>query len=69
MTYQDVLMMPTYERRFFIGQLTRDVMQKNEHMEKMQEQQQTKGSKGSRSTRVSGEALKNKMRSGDIPTK
>ena len=44
-------------------------MQKNEHMEKMQEQQQTKSSKGSRSTRVSGEALKNKMRSGDIPTK
>ncbi len=68
-TYSDVLAMPTYERRFFIGQLTRDVIQREEHIEKMREQQKTQGTKGSRSTRVSGEALKNKMRNGDIPTK
>jgi hypothetical protein len=68
MSYADVLAMPTYERRFFIGQLTRDVMQKQEHFEKMQEQQKTQGTKGQRSTRVSGEALKSQIKSGNIPT-
>jgi hypothetical protein len=69
MTYNDVMNMPTYERRYFLGMLTRDAAQKEEQREKAMEQSQTKGSKGSRSTRVSGNALKSQIKSGNIPTK
>ena len=68
MSYSDVLAMPTYERRFFLGQKTRELVKQEEQMEKSKEQQQSKNSKGSRTTRVSGEALKNKIKSGDLPT-
>lgn len=68
MSYSDVLAMPTYERRFFLGQKTRELVKKEEQMEKNREQQQSKNSKGSRTTRVSGDALKNKIKSGELPT-
>ena len=61
--------MPTYERRFFLGLLTKENGRKQEELEAMQEKQQTKGGKGSRQTRVSGEALKSKMKTGQIPNK
>ena len=69
MSYSDVLAMPTYERRFFLGLLNRDVIQRQEHMEEMKEKAQSKGGKGTRQTRVSGDALKSKMKSGQIPNK
>ena len=65
-TYSDVLALPTYERRYFLGLLTKDVREREEQAEKMKEQAQTKGGKGKRSTRVSGEALKNKIKSGEV---
>lgn len=68
-SYADVLSMPTCERRFFLGLLTKDKQTQQEHMEKMKEEAQVKNGKGQRTTRVSGEALKNKMKSGEIPTK
>ena len=61
--------MPVYERRFFLGLLNKDARDRAEQIEQMKETQNTKGSKGSRSTRVSGEALKTRMKSGDIPLK
>ena len=61
--------MPTYERRFFLGLLTKEHRQREEQMEAMQEKQQSRGGKGSRQTRVSGQALKNKIQSGQIPNK
>jgi hypothetical protein len=61
--------MPTYERRFFLGLLTQEHRRREEQIEEMQNKQQTKGGKGSRQTRVSGQALKNKMQSGQIPNK
>jgi len=67
--YSDVMAMPTYERRFYLGLLTRDTLKKQEKMEEMQEAAKSKNSKGSRTTRVSGDALKNKMKTGEIPTK
>jgi hypothetical protein len=67
MSYSDVLAMPTYERRFFLGQKTRELSKQKEEIEKTKEQQKTKNSKGSRTTRVSGEALKNKIKSGELP--
>ena len=67
MSYNDVLSMPTYERRFFLGLLTRENREKEEQVEKMKEQQKTKDTKGNRTTKVSGEGLKNRMKNGDIP--
>ena len=68
-TYSDVLRMPVYERRFFLGLLNKDARERQEQMEEMKAKAQTKGGKGSRTTRVSGEALKSKMKSGQIPMK
>lgn len=61
--------MPTYERRFFLSLLTKDIQEKNERMEEMKQKNKNNNAKGSRSTRVSGEALKSKIKSGEIPNK
>jgi len=42
---------------------------REEHEEQMKEKAQTKGGKGSRTTRVSGDALKSRLKSGEIPNK
>ena len=69
-TYSDVLAMPTYERRFFLSLLTKEAKQREEESEKMREEMRNKSnnSKGSRNTRISGDALKTKMKNGEIPT-
>lgn len=66
MSYSDIMSMPTYERRFFLGLLTRDVKNRQERYEEQKTQTQT--SKGTRKTRVSGEALKTKIKKGNLPT-
>ena len=58
--------MPTYERRFFLGLLTKDAREKEEKMEEMRQSYQNKNAKGSRTTRVSGDALKSRFNNGDI---
>lgn len=68
MSYNDVLSMPTYERRFFLGLLNKEARDREERAEELRNKTQTKNSKGSRTTRVTGDALKNKIKSGDIPT-
>ncbi len=55
--------MPTFERRTYLMLLINENNKKNEQMEEMN----NTSSKGRRSKRVSGEALKNKLRSGEIP--
>jgi hypothetical protein len=60
--------MPTYERRFFLGLLNKEAREREERAEELRNKTQTKNSKGSRTTRVTGDALKNKIKSGDIPT-
>ena len=69
-TYSDVLAMPTYERRFFLSLLTKEAKQREEESEKMREEMRNKSnnSKGNRNTRISGDALKTKMKNGEIPT-
>ena len=62
MSYNDVLSMPTYERRFFLGLLNKESREREERIEEMKAKAQTKGGKGSRTTRVSGNALKNKIK-------
>jgi hypothetical protein len=65
-TYSDVLALPTYERRYFLGLLTKDAKQREEQVEKMKEQGKTNTGKGKRQTRVSGDALKSKIKSGEV---
>ena len=63
--YTDVLLLPVYERRFFINLLTRDI---NKRDERSGEQQSTvSNGKGSRTKTVSGDGLKNKFKNGEIP--
>ena len=64
--YSDVLMMPTYERRFF---LTTFINENEKQKEKMEEQKNnvSSGGRGTRTTKISGEALKSRLRSGEIP--
>ncbi len=67
MTYLDVMAMPTYERRYYLGMLTKDFERKQEQIEEQKEQQTTSGGKGSRTSKVSGQQLKTRMNNGDIP--
>lgn len=68
-TYADVLSMPTYERRFFLGLLLKSNTERQEQVENMKQDAITRNSKGQRTTTVSGEALKNKFKNGQMPTK
>ena len=65
MSYSDVLCMPTYERRFFLSLLMKQNVERQEEVDNMQKTQTN--SKGSRKTSISGDALKSRMKSGDIP--
>jgi len=67
MTYQDVLSAPTYERRFFLATLINENTKKQEVMEEKIQESKTSNSKGSRTTTVSGNQLKAKLKSGQIP--
>ena len=64
MTYQDVLSTPTYERKFFLSTLINENKKKSE----MAEDSKHRGAKGSRSKTITGQALKTKMKSGEIPS-
>lgn len=66
-SYSDVMDMPTYERRFFLGLLTKDVKEKEEKMEEMRQNFENKNAKGNRTTRISGDQLKTRMQNGEIP--
>ena len=65
-TYSDVLALPVYERRFFLSLKSKDISKQKEHYEE-QNQAVKSNSKGNRTSTVSGDALKNRMKNGDIP--
>jgi hypothetical protein len=67
MTYSDVLEMPTYERRYFLGLLTKQAREREEQYEERKNNTKS-SSKGKRTSTVSGDALKSRIKSGDIPT-
>jgi hypothetical protein len=58
--------MPVYERRFFIGMLTKTLSDNQERAEEQREKAKTQTGKGSRQTRVTGQALKNKIKAGEV---
>lgn len=62
--YSDILMMPTNERRFYLGLLLKSHHAKED---KQQEGGQISGGKGTRTQKIGGETLKNKIKSGQIP--
>jgi len=66
MSYNDVLSMPTYERRFFLSLKTQEIEKKKEAYEEKESKSVSK-SKGNKTTRVSGNALKSKIKNGDLP--
>lgn len=55
--------MPTNERRFYLARHHRRM---SEQEEKIKDKKQSVG-KGKRSTSISGDALKSRMKNGDIP--
>jgi hypothetical protein len=67
MTYQDVLSSPTYERRFFLNMLIGENKKKEEAIEERKQQSQNSNARGTRTSRVGGEQLKSKLKSGQIP--
>lgn len=58
--------MPTSERRFHLGMLVKTRKEEQERMEEMKNKNSS-GGRGNRTTKISGEALKNKMKSGEVP--
>jgi hypothetical protein len=65
MGYNDAMMMPTYERKYFINLLIQQNQKRVEYLEN--EKSSVKTGKGNRQSTISGDALKNKMKSGEIP--
>ena len=66
-TYNDVLAMPVYERRYFLSLLTKETKERQEREAEIKEKTQSTTGKGKRTTRVSGDALKSRMKTGDLP--
>ena len=67
LSYSDVMSMSVYERRNYLSLLLNEKEKQSQAIEEEQEKAKNSGSRGSRTTRVSGEQLKVKMKSGEIP--
>lgn len=59
--------MSVYERRIYLSHLLNEKVKTTEAIEEQKEQINNKNAKGSRTTRVSGDALKQRLKSGQIP--
>jgi hypothetical protein len=64
--YMDVMSMPVYERRFFINILLKQQEKQQEYVENNSSTPNA-NAKGTRKSKISGDALKSKMKSGEIP--
>ena len=64
--YIDVMSMPVYERRFFINLLLNQHEKQKQYIEDNSSATNS-NAKGSRKTKISGDALKSKMKSGEFP--
>lgn len=65
LSYSDVLAMSIYERRNYLSLLLNENTKKSEMIE--EENEKLKSKNGSRTSRVSGDQLKAKLKSGEIP--
>ncbi len=66
-SYSDILDMPTYMRRYFLGLLTKQTKEREEQNEEIKSSSKNNG-KGKRTSTVSGDALKSRIKAGDLPT-
>jgi hypothetical protein len=66
-TYSDVLNMSVYERRQYLSHLLNENNRKAEAIEEQKEAINNNGARGSRTTRVTGDQLKSRLKSGEIP--
>ena len=60
-------MMPTYERRYFLSLKSKQLKEREEKYEEMKSNSSSSGKSGTKKTKISGDALKAKMKNGDIP--
>jgi hypothetical protein len=60
--YNDVMSMPTAERRYHLGKLL-----KSYHKQKEQQESQSSSNGKNRKTTISGDQLKHRLKSGQIP--
>lgn len=60
--YNDVMMMPTGERRYFLSLLIKNKSEENERIK-----QAKSTGKGKRTSTISGDTLKSRIKSGDLP--
>jgi hypothetical protein len=67
MSYSDVMTMPVFERSYFLGLLNRDAIRREEQMEENSNKNVNSNSKGNRTTRISGDQLKHRIKSGNLP--
>jgi hypothetical protein len=65
MAYSDILAMPTNERRFHLAMLIKNKTEEREMYEE-KKGKASSSSKGERTSKISGDALKNKLKSGEI---
>lgn len=65
--YGDVKTMATYERRYFLGQAVRKHQAKVQQYEATKETAVVNQGRSSRTTKITGEALKSKMQTGEVP--
>lgn len=68
-SYSDIMNMPTYERKFFIGLLMKKQEKRQEEIDNLKSKASSSSSKGTKKSRISGDALKTKMKNGEIPLK
>lgn len=66
-TYDDVLSMSVYERRQYLNLLLNENKKKTEAIDDENKKYTNKNSKGNRVSTVSGDQLKAKLKSGEIP--
>jgi hypothetical protein len=66
MSYSDIMVMPTYERRFYIDMFKSDMDKEQDRYDEAKKNNSS-GGKGTRSKTVSGNALKSQMLNNQIP--
>ena len=59
--------MSVYERRQYLSHLLNENNRKSEAIEEQKEAINNKGARGSRTTRVTGDQLQSRLKSGEIP--
>ena len=67
-THSDVLNLPVYERRFFLSLKSKELNKRHEYEEEINDNKSvTNTGKGSKQRKISGNALKSQIKTGNLP--